>query len=177
MTDFATADGGQAVFVDKVSTVNTMLADYRHNTALLLFVTFSLIFMILLLRYRLQKALLILTVPVVAIATTVLVLGLLGENLSLFHILPFFLLVGLGVDFGIFFAEDGNLSSSTLLTVMLSALTTLFSFGLLTLSTTSAIHAFGLSMLIGLSCDLLLSPIAGNMIVNHRESPHGRITG
>jgi predicted exporter len=177
MTDFATGTGGQAVFVDKVSTVNTMLADYRHNTGLMLFVTCGMIFLILLLRYKMRKALLILTVPVVAISITVLTLALLGEDLSLFHILPFFLLIGLGVDFGIFFAEDGNLSSSTLLTVLLSALTTLFSFGLLTLSTTSAIHAFGLSMLIGLTCDLILSPIAGNMLVKTKIHTDANTTG
>jgi predicted exporter len=180
MTDFATGAGGQAVFVDKVSTVNAMLAAYRHNTGLLLFVTCSAIFIILLWRYRLNKSLLILTVPVIAISTTIVGLVLIGENLSLFHILPFFLLIGLGVDFGIFFAEDesGNFSSTTLLTVLLSALTTLFSFGLLTLSTTTAIHAFGLSMLIGLSCDLVLSPIAGNMLVKQkRELIHASTTG
>ncbi|MES2626114.1 MAG: MMPL family transporter [Pseudomonadota bacterium] len=177
MADFATGAGGQAVFVDKVSTVNSMLSAYRHNIGWLLFVTCSLIFVILLWRYRLHKALLILTVPVIAISTTVIVLALIGENLSLFHVLPFFLLVGLGVDFGIFFAEDGSLSSSTLLTVLLSALTTLFSFGLLTLSTTLAIHSFGLSMLIGLTCDLLLSPIAGNMLVKQREFTHAGTTG
>ena len=179
MADFATGAGGQAVFVDKVSTVNSMLAAYRHNTGLLLFVTCGVIFMILLLRYRLKKALLILAVPVIAISITILGLALLGEHLSLFHILPFFLLIGLGVDFGIFFAEDeaGQLSSSTLLTVLLSALTTLFSFGLLTLSTTSAIHSFGLSMLIGLSCDLVLSPIAGNMLVKQREFTRANTAG
>lgn len=177
LTDFATADGGQAVFVDKISTVNMMLADYRHNTGLLLFATCGLIFVILLLRYKLRRAMLILTVPVVAISITVLVLGLLGENLSLFHVLPFFLLVGLGVDFGIFFAEDGSLSSNVLLTVMLSALTTLFSFGLLTLSSTSTIHAFGLSMLIGLTCDLILSPIAGNMLVGSIKPAQIHTTG
>jgi predicted exporter len=177
MTDFETGAGGQAVFVDKVSTVNTMLADYRHNTGLMLFVTCGMIFLILLLRYKMRKAILILTVPVVAISTTVLVLAVLGEDLSLFHILPFFLLIGLGVDFGIFFAEDGSLSSTTFLTVLLSALTTLFSFGMLTLSTTSAIHAFGLSMLIGLTCDLILSPVAGNMIVRQKIITEANTTG
>jgi predicted exporter len=177
MTDFATGTGGHAVFVDKVSTVNNMLAAYRQNTAMLLLLTCSVIFLILLLRYRLKIALMIFTVPVIAISITILGLAVLGENLSLFHILPFFLLVGLGVDFGIFFAEDGNLLSSTLLTVMLSALTTLFSFGLLVFSTTSAIHAFGLSMLIGLCCDLVLSPIAGHMLVKQRELTHASIRG
>ena len=165
--DFAAGDS-QVVFVDKISTVNIMLADYKSRSVLLLFITCSAIFTILFLRYGARKAALILAVPIIAVSAAVYGLTLLGESLNLFSILPLFLLVGLGVDFGIFFAEDGELSSSTLLTVVLSALTTIFSFGLLALSSTSVIHSFGLTMLIGLSCALLLSPIVGNLIVKHR---------
>jgi predicted exporter len=59
-------------------------------------------------------------------------------------------LLGVGVDYGIFFHEHLSRSEPIAwLAVGLSALSTLLSFGLLSLSQTPALQAFGLTMLIG----------------------------
>lgn len=158
------ATQGQAEFVDKISTVNSMLAVYRSSVAVLLSAASAAIFLLLLWRYDLRRAALIIASPVIAIAATVLVLALVGEALGLINIMALFLVVGIGVDFGIFSAEAGTLSARTLLAVVLSALTTLFSFGLLALSATTVIHSFGLSMLIGISSVLLLAPVIGSRV-------------
>ena len=44
--------------------------------------------------------------------------------------------------------------------ITLSALTTMLSFGLLSLSSTYAVHSFGLTVLIGIACAYLLCPLA-----------------
>ena len=44
--------------------------------------------------------------------------------------------------------------------ITLSALTTMLSFGLLSLSSTYAVHSFGFTVLIGIACAYLLSPLA-----------------
>jgi len=94
---------------------------------------------------------------VVATALTLALLGLLGQPLQLFNVLALMLLLGIGVDYGIFLIEhrgDGH----AWLAVVLGAASTLLSFGLLALSSTPALRAFGLTMLIGTALVWGLSP-------------------
>ena len=46
-----------------------------------------------------------------------------------------------------------------MLALALSAITTILSFGLLSLSSTPAVHYFGLTVLVGITVSFLLSPI------------------
>jgi len=47
--------------------------------------------------------------------------------------------------------------------------TTLLSFGLLTFSSVFAVHAFGLTMLLGILIAFLLAPLAGAVNPRHRS--------
>ena len=81
---------------------------------------------------------------------TLALLGSVGAGLQLFHVLALMLLLGIGVDYGIFLQEhSGGQDAVAWLSVALSAMNTLLSFGLLSLSKTPALQAFGLTMLIG----------------------------
>jgi predicted exporter len=71
------------------------------------------------------------------------------------------LVLGIGVDYALFFRETGSENPATLLAIALSSLTTLLAFGLLSLSATTAVHAFGLTILVGILVAFLLSPMAG----------------
>ncbi len=71
------------------------------------------------------------------------------------------LVLGIGVDYALFFRETGLDNPATLLAIALSSLTTLLAFGLLALSATTAIHAFGQTILVGILVAFLLSPMAG----------------
>jgi len=84
-----------------------------------------------------------------------------GGTFSLFHIMALILVLGISVDYGIFFRESGPESATTLLAVVLSALTTILAFGLLAFSSTAAIQAFGTTIFIGIAISLLVSPVAG----------------
>jgi predicted exporter len=86
--------------------------------------------------------------------------GLLGEKLELFHVLSLWLLLGMGVDYGIFLLEHpSRQAGEAWLAVGLGAVSTLLSFGLLALSSTPAIHAFGLAMAVGIASVWALSPL------------------
>jgi predicted exporter len=94
---------------------------------------------------------------------TLALLGIAGQNLQLFHVLALMLLLGVGVDYGIFLHEHlSRRDSVAWLAVGLSALSTLLSFGLLSLSKTPALQAFGLTMLIGTVAVWLIVPCFGN---------------
>jgi len=76
--------------------------------------------------------------------------GWLGEPLQLSNILALLLLLGIGVDYGIFLLEhDGD--GAAWLAVVLGAASTWLSFGLLALSSTPALHAFGFTLMIGVA--------------------------
>ena len=52
--------------------------------------------------------------------------------------------------------------ASTSLAVILSSLTTLLAFGLLAVSSTEIVHAFGFTVAVGILTALLLSPLVGH---------------
>ena len=74
-------------------------------------------------------------------------------------VLALLLLLGVGVDYGIFLQERPIQGDPVAwLAVVLSALSTLLSFGLLGLSKTPALQAFGLTMLVGTGSVWFLTP-------------------
>jgi predicted exporter len=67
----------------------------------------------------------------------------------------------MGVDYTIFVAESPpDAAPTTLLALTLSALTTLLSFGLLSLSQQAVLQAIGLTTLMGIAVALFLAPMA-----------------
>jgi predicted exporter len=86
-------------------------------------------------------------------------LGLNGQGVQLFHVLALMLLLGVGIDYGIFLQEEPSRRDPIAwLAVVLSALGTILSFGLLGLSRTPALRSFGLTMLIGTMTVWFLAP-------------------
>lgn len=79
---------------------------------------------------------------------------------NLFHVLALLLVLGIGIDYTLFFAEAQKQWQPTLLAILLSACTTLLSFGLLAWSETPLLRSFGLTVLFGMSTAFIFSPIA-----------------
>lgn len=79
---------------------------------------------------------------------TVALLGWLGMPLQLFHVLGLVLLLGMGIDYGIFLLEHPD-DRAAWLAVALAGISTMLAFGLLALSSTPALSAFGITMLLG----------------------------
>ena len=98
--------------------------------------------------------------PALAAWFTLGLLGYAGADINLFHVLALLLVLGVGIDYSIFFAESHTNRDTTMLAVILSTATTLLSFGLLALSATAAIRSFGIVVSIGMVCALLFSPLA-----------------
>lgn len=156
--------GEDAIFVDQIATINDLLGSYRYTASLLLLVATALIFLLLAMRLGLRRSAIVVSSPLIAVSTTIVLLGLMGQSMNLFSVLAMFLVIGIGMDYGIFFAERGRPSPYTQLAILLSALTTGFSFGMLAMSSTLAIHSFGIAMLIGIVTVLLLSPVIARML-------------
>lgn len=145
-------------YVNKAVEVSTIFKLYRQKISLLLLIVCLLLALFFMLRYRFKKGLIYFLPSLSASLVSLAVMGLFGVPLTLFSILALFLVLGLSVDDVLFFAETKTSYQSTMLAVTLSAMTTLLSFGLLSLSTTPVIHYFGLTVLIGTFVSFMLSP-------------------
>jgi predicted exporter len=111
-------------------------------------------------RYGLRQAAIVLIPPVFAGLIALIVISAMGETLNLFNFLAMILVLGIGIDFTLFLAEARGELKSTIFAITLSALTTMISFGLLALSSTYAVHSFGMTVLVGIACAYLLCPLA-----------------
>ncbi|NVK22242.1 MAG: hypothetical protein HWD86_06965 [Kangiellaceae bacterium] len=157
-------DNPSIYFVNKVSKISQLFKSYRLLAAKVLVVAIALIGLLLFIKYGLRKALLVVAAPCIAICIAAMTNLFFGEGFNLFNTLALFLILGIGIDYGLFYAEAKKPSPSIVLAVTLSAFTTLFSFGLLSLSSTPALHSFGLTMLAGIISVFMLSPIIGQLI-------------
>ncbi|WP_050476111.1 MMPL family transporter [Herbaspirillum rhizosphaerae] len=145
-------------WVDKVADISSVLSYYRQYMSWALLAAYITIFVLLSLRYR-RAAWRAIAPPLLATLATLALFGVIGQPLQLFHVLACLLLLGLGVDYGIFLQEPTERHRRfAWLTVGLSAISALLSFGLLALSSSPPLHAFGLTMLIGMALVWLTSP-------------------
>lgn len=145
-------------WVDKVGEISTVLGKYRYAMSWVLLLSYLAVYGLLYPRYGFAgwRAL---APTALASILTLAVLGIMGQALELFHILALMLLLGIGVDYGIFFQEQGPVDDhAAWLSVALSASSTLLSFGLLALSKTPALRAFGLTMALGIITVCLIVP-------------------
>lgn len=144
-------------WVDKVASISALLGHYRHTMTGVIIAAYGVIGSLLFLRYR-ARAWRVLAPPGLASVITLALLGWFGWPLQLFHVLALLLILGLGVDYGIFLNEQVDQRFARL-TVGLSALSALLAFGLLALSQTPPLHAFGITMALGLLIVWLLAPL------------------
>lgn len=149
-------------WVDKVGEISSVLGRYRQNMGWVVLASYALVYVLMLPRYGRATWRALLPTALASVATLA-ILGYSGQALQLFHILALMLLLGVGVDYGIFIQEHPNRrEAAPWLTIGLSASNTILSFGLLGLSHTPALQAFGLTMLLGTALVWLIAPMFGN---------------
>ena len=136
--------------------ITETLTLYRDRIAVLLGAGFLLIAVVLAVRFR-KEAWRALGPTATASLLTLGLLGAMGESLSLFTVLAGVLLLGLGIDYGIFLTAEGE-DERTLCAITFAALTTMASFGLLALSETPALRSFGLTVAFGETLIFFLTP-------------------
>ena len=146
--------------VNKARELSGLFGQYRERVAQLLAAAYLIILLGLSIRYGLRRSTILMIPPVFAGLVSLIVISAAGQTLNLFNFLAMILVLGIGVDFTLFIVEAKDELRSTMFAITLSALTTMLSFGLLALSSTYAVHSFGVTVLIGIACAYLLSPLA-----------------
>ncbi len=139
--------------IDRVAGTTEILRTYRETLSALLALIYAIAGIVLVVRFGWRAALRILLPSMLATLTTLGLFGWFGVPINLFTMLALWLVLGLGIDYGIFLRHGLDNRPTAILSVTLSACTTLLAFGLLSFSATPFIRSIGLTLL----CAITLS--------------------
>lgn len=144
-----------AVYLSSVQEASRSISELRERAMLMLLSAFVFIGILMIVRYRQISAWALVAVPGCSVMVCMLVFHQLKIEITLFHTMALFLVLGLGMDYVIFVREIDDHIERTLTAIVLSAITSLLSFGLLSLSGLPVVSAFGFTVLVGNSVNLL----------------------
>jgi len=146
--------------VDRLGELNRLFAATQVSATELKLLSCVLIFALLLKPFGLRGAARIVLLPLLAALCSLASLGWLGQPLTLFSLFGLLLVTAIGVDYTILVRERVGGAAVSLVGVLLAAITTWLSFGLLALSSTPVISNFGLAVGLGLAFCFLFCPWA-----------------
>ncbi|MGQ9427306.1 MMPL family transporter [Gilvimarinus sp. F26214L] len=143
-------------YVNKVDEITAILQDHRQQLQYWIVFAYAAVFLLLSWRYGLS-AWRVVAAPAIASIASLAILSWLGLTLNIFSLLALLLVLGIGLDAGIFLRESAR-SRYTWTAVTLAACTTLLAFGLLALSKTPVLQQFGSTVVVGIVAVWCLAP-------------------
>ncbi|WP_454872505.1 MMPL family transporter [Paraburkholderia xenovorans] len=151
------------VFVDKAASVSKLFGAYRVDSGWWLGGALATVLVLLMLRYRVRGGIAVALPVLLAVGVTLAVFGYVHVPLNLFNWLALMLVLGVGANYAVFLREgclraDADLGA-VWTGVLLSAATTLLSFGMLGMSAMPALKSFGATLALGIAVSVLLAPI------------------
>ena len=160
----AVADIPDVHFFEQHTFLNEIYARFRDQTLWQITLGSAAVLLILIARYRDWRRATAAFLPSLLVPIIVLSgFALAGVQTNLLHAVSLLLVMGMGVDYGIFIvdsAEEGTEFGATLVSCILCALTTVLSFGTLAISSQPPLRAIGLTTGIGISLALVLAPVS-----------------
>ena len=151
-------------FFDQLQFLNDVYAEFRSTTVRQIFTGNFLVIGLLLLRYRRLRPALAAFFP--SVLVSLILLGSfagLGVETSLLHVVGLVMVLGMGVDYGVFVVDSASHPEEmgvTMLSTFLGSITTVFTFGVLALSQHPALRALGITIGVGILLSFLLAPLA-----------------
>jgi predicted exporter len=156
----AAADSKGVLFVDKAASVSRLFSQYRTGFSYGLLAALLLVAGLLSLRYGPRGGAAAVLPPFLGMAGALAVAGYSSTAVTLFTVLALMLVLGVGVNYAIFMIEGRSRPGTTGIAVLLSAVTTILSFGLLAFSGMPALAAFGGTLLAGIVIAVCATPLA-----------------
>lgn len=150
-------------FVDKAASVSRFFGVYRHDGAIWLAGALTLVLALLTVRYGWRGAIAVAMPVWLAVGVTLAVFGYAQMRINLFNMLALMLVLGVGANYAVFLREGAmraHADTGAVWTgVLLSAATTLLSFGMLGMSSMPALKSFGATLSLGIMVSVMLAPI------------------
>ncbi len=147
-------------WIDPVGNITDVLARYRALATQALALVYVGIACLLMLLFGPGRGLRIVAVPGFAVCTALAACGFLGVPFSLFTLLAAMVVIGISLDFSLFYHLHGRRRPNTALAIALSATTTVLAFGMLSFSSTAVIETFGKTLFIGIISAFAVAPFA-----------------
>lgn len=147
-------------WIDRKQTFDTLFAFYRTLLGWLLAAALVAIALSNVLRLGWRQGLLTVIPSVLSLGGGLAALALSGHSLNLFSLLALVLVLGIGINYTLFFSNPRGTPITSLLAVLLAMATTLLTLGMLVFSSTQAISSFGIVLCSGIFTAFLLSPLA-----------------
>ncbi|MFT0170782.1 MMPL family transporter [Paraburkholderia mimosarum] len=150
-------------FVDKAASVSRLFGVYRQDGAIWLAGALTLVLALLMFRYGWRAGITVALPVWLAIGVTLAAFGYAHMRINLFNMLALMLVLGVGANYAVFLRE-GAMRAATdrgavWTGVLLSAATTLLSFGMLGMSSMPALKSFGATLSLGIMVSVMLAPI------------------
>ncbi|ALR78496.1 MMPL family transporter [[Enterobacter] lignolyticus] len=158
------------VWVDRKASFDALFALYRLLLSGLLGVALLVIACGAMLRLGVRRGLISLLPSLLSLGCGLAVLTVTGHTVNLFSMLALALVLGIGINYTLFFSNPRGTPLTSLLAVTLAMMTTLLTLGMLVFSATQAIGSFGIVLVSGIFAAFVLSPLA--MPVKSRKTHH-----
>ncbi len=153
-----------ALYFDQRAFVRDVYRGYRERTLWVVATGGVAVLGLLWIRYRRLRLALAAFLPSALVAFVLAALAAVsGTRIQLMHAIGIVLVLGIGVDYGIFMVDsraDARRVGITLLGLLLSCLTTLFMLGVLGLSEHPVLRALGRTTAFGVAAAFVLAPLA-----------------
>jgi predicted exporter len=150
-------------FADPAGEITSVLNEYRRRAMILIAISAMLMMPVLIWRYGWRGSLETLLPPGISVLLAPELAALAGVSFTFFGAIALVLVLSVGFDYAVFCREASpSRRPVTMLGVCLAMLTTLLSFGLLGVSRTYAVHAFGITLLAGTILAFIMAPLASD---------------
>lgn len=147
-------------WIDRKSTFDQLFSFYRVMLSWLLLAALAVIAISYMLRLGVRRGLVSVLPSVLSLGGGLAGLAFSGHSLNLFSLLALVLVLGIGINYTLFFSNPRGTPITSLLAVSLAMTTTLLTLGMLVFSQTQAISSFGIVLCSGIFTAFLLAPLA-----------------
>lgn len=154
-------ENSRVQFINQVHLINNIMNDLIKEIRWLTIITLLVIAIILYFHYfHFLHCLLALLPTIAGLVITLGVLALLNIKLNIMSIFSLVFIIGIGLDYGIFMLDSylkKEADRHTAIAVLIAAITTFFTFGILILSKNNALSAIGLTLFSGIVSSMLFA--------------------
>ncbi|CNK51355.1 MMPL family transporter [Yersinia aldovae] len=147
-------------WVDRKTEFNALFSLYRAYLSWLLLVSVLVIAVTYCWRLGLRRGVYCVTPTLLSLGMGLAVLSLTGHSLNLFSLLALILVLGIGINYTLFFTNPRGTPSTSMFAIFMAVFTTQLTFGMLVFSHTQAISSFGIVLSSGVFTAFLLAPLA-----------------
>ncbi len=157
-------------YLDLKRDTESLMSDFREHAFARVAWGLVAIAAVLLLGLRSVRRMIVVLLPgLLAVLIDIALLRIAGERLSLFHLVSLLLVVGIGIDYGLFFSRadsDAGTRGRTFHGLLVCVLSTVSVFGILATSELPVLRAIGASVAVGVALSFLAAlvlarPVAG----------------